>query len=210
MCDRSFAAYFQKGNFNFIAVNWQAGSNTINYISARNRVNLVGPHLARMIDFLVTYGHMNINDCKLIGHSLGGHTVGIAGKHVTTGILPKIVSLDPALPLFNFNDVNGRVAVGDAEAVEIIHSNGGLLGFSTPLGDASFYPNGGSSQPGCGIDLTGSCAHSRAHQFYVESINSDVGFWSWNCRSYDELRRGTCHIVGPQVQMGGEPGNMGA
>lgn len=35
--------YFGQGNrdVNFIAVNWQAGSNTINYISARNRVNVV-------------------------------------------------------------------------------------------------------------------------------------------------------------------------
>lgn len=37
-------AYFGPGfnnDVNFIAINWQAGSNTINYISARNRVNVV-------------------------------------------------------------------------------------------------------------------------------------------------------------------------
>lgn len=35
--------YFEQANLdvNFIAINWQAGANTINYISARNRVPLV-------------------------------------------------------------------------------------------------------------------------------------------------------------------------
>jgi len=204
-------AYFNNNNdVNFIAINWQAGSNTINYISARNRVNAVGPHVARMIDFLVTYGRMNLDDCILIGHSLGAHVAGIAGKNVRTGTLPKIIGLDPANPLFSYGTPSTRIAVGDARVVETIHTNAGTLGFSAPLGDATFYPNGGSSQPGCGLDLAGTCAHSRAHEFYIESINTDVHFYSYPCASFDEIRRGRCTVIGDQRRMGGDPGNQGA
>lgn len=50
--------------------------------------------------------------------------------------------------------------------MEIIHSNGGLLGFGAPLGQADFFPNFGRWQPGCGWDITGSCSHSRAVEYF--------------------------------------------
>lgn len=185
-----------------IAVNWQAKSNTINYISARRRVNRVGPMVAAFVDFLCTAGEANIDDIHLIGHSLGGHVVGIAGKHVTVGQLPLVIAMDPANPLFRMNRPDERVAVGDARNVHIIHTAAGSLGFSAPLGDASFYPNGGRSQPGCGWDMTGSCAHSRSIDLIAESVNTAVGFYSLNCTSYEEIRRGRCNEIGEIVRMG--------
>lgn len=35
-----------------------------------------------------------------------------------------------------------RLARGDADFVDIIHSDAGALGKSDPIGDADFYPNG--------------------------------------------------------------------
>lgn len=52
------------------------------------------------------------------------------------------VGLDPASPRFDYNDVNGRLAESDASYVEVIHTCAGTLGFSQPIGMASFYPNG--------------------------------------------------------------------
>lgn len=200
-------AYFERGNnnVNLIAVNWQAGAVTINYIAARRRVNTVGPVVARFVDFLVRYGHMNLRDVVIIGHSLGAHVAGVCGKHVTAGKLPKIVALDPANPLFSMSAPTERVAVGDATYVEIIHTAAGSLGFSAPIGDASFYVNGGRAQPGCGWDLAGTCAHSRALDLYAECINTELGFYSLNCASYDEIRRGRCTEVGTMLRMGGNP-----
>lgn len=195
---------------NFISVNWQAGSNTINYINARRRVDRVGQQVAKLIDFLVHEGGMDKESLVLFGHSLGAHIMGIAGKHVTVGQLPKIIALDPANPLFSMNRPSERVALGDARSVEVIHTNAGNLGFSAPLGDASWYPNGGRSQPGCGMDVTNGCAHSRSVQLYAESINSAVGFYSLNCESYEEVKRGRCTEVGDVLRMGGDPGNQGA
>jgi len=50
------AAYLQRGAFNVIVVDWSVGANTLNYITARNRVPLVATVVARFIDFLVSNG----------------------------------------------------------------------------------------------------------------------------------------------------------
>lgn len=71
--------YFQNDsyNVNFIAVNWQKGSTTINYFLARGRVKYVGEYLAKFIDFMAEKHRLRLNDVTLIGHSLGAHVAGI-------------------------------------------------------------------------------------------------------------------------------------
>lgn len=201
-------AYFQKGghDVNFIAVNWRAGSDTINYVGARRRVNVVGPYVAHFIDFLVDRGNLDLENLIVIGHSLGAHIAGIAGKNVASGQLSHIIGLDPASPLFQYRNVDTRLANTDAKFVEVIHTSAGSLGFSEPLGNASFYPNGGRSQPGCGWDMTGGCAHARAYEFYIESIFSNIHFFGVQCSSLRDVRRGRCEVVKELVQLGGEPG----
>lgn len=77
---------------------------------------------------------------------------------------------------------------GDAEYIQVIHTNPGGLGKRNPigksqinshldlilsfvsefLGDADFYPNGLHPHPaGC---LTMVCAHLRAPEFYAETV----------------------------------------
>lgn len=113
--------------------------------------------------------------------------------------------MDPAKPFFKYEDVGDRLAETDAKYVEVIHTCAGTLGFSQPLGTASFYPNGGRSQPGCGWDLSGACAHGRAYEFYLESIVTPQ-FYAFQCESIENLQRGNCSVVNHVVQMGGEPG----
>lgn len=66
-----------KHKVNFIGVNWQKGSTTINYFSARGRVKPVGEHLANFINFMVNKHQLNLNSITIIGHSLGAHVAGI-------------------------------------------------------------------------------------------------------------------------------------
>lgn len=102
-----------------------------------------------------------------------GQIVGKIGRTVTKMtngkmVIPKIFALDPSgkkflnilcflFPIFNFpapnfefNPVNGFEAISktDATYVQIIHTNGGILGMQMQAGTADFYPNGGVRQTG--------------------------------------------------------------
>ncbi|XP_062715391.1 pancreatic triacylglycerol lipase [Aedes albopictus] len=200
------------GEFNVINVDWGAGAQTINYIQARNRVGPVGEMVSRFIDLLVTEGGAlacgaSLDDISVTGSSLGTHCAGNAGKF-QQGRINTIIGMDPAGPLFSLGqpDIMDR---SDGHYVEAIYTNSGLLGFDLPLGHVNFYPNGGRSQPGCGIDITGNCAHTRAHQYFAESIGSPLGFVGRRCASHEEILAGVCTESGPSVLMGGEPSNYG-
>lgn len=203
------AAYLKNGEFNVIVVDWGAGANTIDYIAARNRINDVARFTASFVDYLQDNGFISIGNLLIAGHSLGGHTAGITGKLVSRGKVKTIIGLDPAGPLFSTGSPAERISYDDASYVEIHHTNGWTLGFGEPLGQADFFPNFGKSQPGCGIDLTGSCAHSRAPEFFAESITSTIGFVSQRCTSFAEVDKGTCTPYGGTAKMGGEPPNSG-
>lgn len=79
MTSRFANAYFNQSShkINFIAVNWRKGSNTYNYLHARNRVNLVALHVAKFIDFMSKQARFNTKTLTIIGHSLGAHIAGI-------------------------------------------------------------------------------------------------------------------------------------
>lgn len=166
----------------------------------------MGPYIATLITFLIDHGKMNIDDLVLIGFSLGAHMAGIAGKNLPNYTIPMIVGLDPASPLFSLEEKERRLDKGDARYVEIIHSNAGLLGMAQPLGHASFYPNGGRKQPGCGWDLVSKCSHTRAYFYYAESIFNLNRFYAWQCESFEDILNGECHInnATQTVTMGGE------
>lgn len=193
--------------FNVIVVDWGLGANTINYLAARNRVGPVGAVIARFIEFLGTSG-LSRGQTSIVGHSLGAHIAGMAGKSLTGEAINTIVGLDPAGPLFNIHNRLERLDVTDARYVESIITNGGTLGMMEPMAGANFYPNGGQTQPGCGIDVVGNCAHGRAVAFFAESITSTRGFWSDPCH-FEELRDGLCTRDGVRARMGGEPSNFG-
>lgn len=128
-----------------------------------------------------------------------------AGKKITSGKVSKIVGLDPALPLFGYEDVENRLADTDADYVEVIHTCVGKLGYKRPIGHADFYPNSGFAQPGCGHDLFGSCSHARAVKYFMESV-SIPHFYAYECDTLENILSGNCNVVSRIVQMGGEPG----
>lgn len=68
----------------------------------------------------------------------------------TTFAFHSISGLDPALPLYTFQSKKQRLCPSDAAFVDIIHTDGGVLGLPFPMGHADFFPNGGVGlQPGC-------------------------------------------------------------
>lgn len=64
--------------------------------------------------------------------------------------LNRKTGLDPALPLFDGSVTHHRLGPDDAYFVDIVHTDGGILGNPAAKGHADFYPNGGHAlQPGC-------------------------------------------------------------
>lgn len=198
-------AYMETADFNIIVVDWGKGASSLNYYASRHRIGNVAEVVKRFIDFLVLNLKVNTKQMQLVGHSLGAHIAGLTGKALEVGRIPVIVGLDPALPLFSIKKPKDRLDVSDADYVEVIHTAGGSLGFDDPIGKADFYPNYGRSQPGCGLDLTGACAHSRAYAFFAESIFTGVGFWSDQCGEYNEIKKKKCAQTGIIVTLGGDP-----
>ena len=54
-----------------ITVDWSVGGNTINYVTARNRVGAVADVVASFIDYLHAINYVRFNELHVIGHSLG-------------------------------------------------------------------------------------------------------------------------------------------
>jgi pancreatic triacylglycerol lipase len=201
------AAYLARGDFNCISIDWGVGAGSINYITARNNVDPAGELAAEFMEFMLTQG-ADYNRMVVVGHSLGSHVGGFMGRH-SGGRINTIIATDPAGVLFSLDNPDGRLDETDAQYVESIITNGGTLGMMDPISDATFYPNGGSSQPGCGIDITGACAHARSNLFLEESIRSVTSpFLATRCANFAEITSGSCTNTG-SARMGGEPSNHG-
>ncbi|XP_073816185.1 phospholipase A1-like [Musca autumnalis] len=193
-------AFLQKGDYNMITVDW-GRARSVDYASSVLAVPGVGEKIASLVDFLVKNYGMKLSDLEIIGHSLGAHVAGFTGKNIATGQAHTIIGLDPALPLYSYDKPNSRLSSTDAYYVESIQTNGGTLGFLKPIGKGAFYPNGGKSQPGCGVDLTGGCAHSRAVTYYVEAIEKD-DFATMKCSNYEDAVAKSCGSTYSSVRMG--------
>lgn len=94
--------------------------------------------------------------------------------------------------------------------MQVIHTNtAGVFGFIDPIGVADFYPNWGRTQPGCELDLTGTCAHLRVYSFFAESLNNNR-YLATQCSSYNDIEAYRCTPILTRVKMGGEPLNRNA
>ncbi|XP_006262768.2 pancreatic lipase-related protein 2 [Alligator mississippiensis] len=143
---------FQVEDVNCIVVDWRGGSDVI-YTDAVSNIRIVGAELKYLMDLLERdYGYTPAN-IHIIGHSLGAHAAGEAGRR-KRGIA-RITGLDPAGPYFHSTPPEVRLDPSDAEFVDVIHSNAGRLffdfavGINQPSGHLDFYPNGGKTMPGC-------------------------------------------------------------
>ncbi|XP_065371994.1 phospholipase A1-like [Calliphora vicina] len=195
-------AWLSVGFYNIIVVDW-ARARSVEYVTSVLAVPKVGAKVAGMIDYLVENHGMSLDNLYVIGHSLGAHVAGYAGKNVKTGDIHAIVGLDPALPLFSYDKPEERLCSTDAFYVESIQTDGGGLGFLKPIGKGAFYPNGGKSQPGCPLDITGACAHARSVKYYAEAVAED-NFATMKCDNYQDAVAKDCGTKFSSVRMGAD------
>ncbi|NXK90261.1 LIPR3 protein, partial [Formicarius rufipectus] len=163
-------------NINCIAVDWKEGAKGT-YISAVNNIRVIGAEVAYFATTLQKMFGYSPYAIHLIGHSLGAHTAGEAGRRIRG--IGRITGLDPAGPYFEGTPPEVRLDPSDANFVDVIHSNAAHfpaagkclcastcrdghvtetltsshppsgLGMYNTTGHLDFYPNGGTVMPGC-------------------------------------------------------------
>ncbi|VVC98347.1 unnamed protein product [Leptidea sinapis] len=199
-----------------IVVDWRRGSQPP-YGQAVANIRLVGVMTAHLIYNIYNNLRLrNLENFHFIGHSLGAHLAGYCGHALQKEFnlkLGRITGLDPAAPYFSNTVTLVRLDRSDAHYVDIIHSNAMPLyysgfGISEPIGHVDFYPNGGSTQPGCkddgGYRSVGDsdmymqvvkfvgCNHERSYEYFTESIAPNCPFIAIQCKSYESFLAGNC------------------
>ncbi|CAH2323210.1 inactive pancreatic lipase-related 1-like [Pelobates cultripes] len=194
-------------DINCIGADWRKGSGNIQiYIQAANNARVVGAEVAYLLQIIQekinsSYSPSNIH---IIGHSLGAHAAGEAGKRYP-GIW-KITGLDPAHPYFEDTPDEVRLDRTDAVFVEVIHTDTASplgVGIRKPIGHHDIYPNGGKHMPGCPSKISAignfnaivdilACNHFRAFYYYTASIRQPDGFLAYPCDTYDSFKAGSC------------------
>jgi len=179
------------------------------YTQAANNALDVGTSLGKCLAKLVGKG-LDPNKIHLVGHSLGSHLVGKAGrefKKETGKKVGRVTGLDPAGPLWvgiheGTKLANDRLSNTSAKFVDVIHTNGGRTGIPQlsyfgalqPLGHKDFYPDGGRDQKICNEKrkrITGKCSHSQAIEWFRQSIEDPKKFKVKKCSDYTKCTGGT-------------------
>ncbi|RZC39616.1 Lipase domain containing protein [Asbolus verrucosus] len=115
------------------------------------------------------------------------------------------------------SDPSRRLTRTDADYIDVIHTDAGVLGLPISVGHADFYPNGGRAlQPGCQpsylvqirlVDQIFACSHVRAWRLYAESVRNPGAFPATKCRSWRGPNK-TCNFTRDGVM--GFPNNKQA
>ncbi|KAH8409486.1 hypothetical protein KR222_006865, partial [Zaprionus bogoriensis] len=174
------------------------------YVQAVQNLPLVSRCLAQLVNNLLERGIVQQEQLHIIGFSLGGQVAGQTANYVKRK-LRRITGLDPAKPLFILGSDARRLDAGDADFVDVIHTDTLGRGMLRPMGHVDFYPNFGPLQPGCMEENPGdpgSCNHERASRFYARSIDSKKGFWGRQCSGWLIYLFGLCSTRAPQALMG--------
>ncbi|KAM7350118.1 vitellogenin-1-like [Cochliomyia hominivorax] len=193
-------AFNCRGDYNYLALNSSDSIDTLYTWSAYNTEE-VGRQLALALQKLID--KVPAENIHLIGHSLGSHIVGYAGRYFIkyTGLnLTRITALDPANPCFNEGESLSGIQRGDADFIDVIHTNPGVFGKANPVGDADFYAGGlAPIKPGCTRLF---CSHERAYEFFIESVypGNENNFLGVRCTSLKKVNDGFCD--GPKFPMG--------
>lgn len=147
-------AYQQKGGVNVLEVNWAIPALKMLYPQAAANTKCIGKLVANLILYLTNTCNISCANIHIIGHSLGAHIAGFAGKELQKITLNKcvvgrITGLDAAGPGFQTCTCTDRLCKGDATFVDGIHTNNLILGISKLYANINVFPNGGIIQPEC-------------------------------------------------------------
>ena len=195
----------------FLCTSYGIGSADISgYSTAASNTMIVGHALGKLAESLYAADSNGALKVFCIGHSLGSHVCGFAGK---TQTLDGIIGLDPAGPIFQDNFIDGRLSKEDAKFVQTIHVDAGELGIDQAIGHQNIFINGGKNQPGCRGALSEAlCSHSPfAYNFLLHMIKqdpeNDLCYAKVKCAHEAEAMEGNQEsciaLLGVNIEVGG-------
>jgi len=194
----------------------------IRYKAAAKNALDVGTELGKCLAKLTSNG-LDPDKIHLVGHSLGAHLVGKAGREFRKETKRKgkemqvghVTGLDPAGPGWVGNTPfkelkNEELSKKSAKFVDVIHTNGDTrgkigtvyFGALQPLGHIDFYADGGRKQAICSKSvfstsvLNGKCSHSQAIEWFRQSIQDPKKFKGEKCDDYNNCTSGTKRTSG--------------
>ncbi|XP_042305411.1 endothelial lipase isoform X2 [Sceloporus undulatus] len=159
---------------NVVVVDWLPLAHQL-YTNAVNNTRVVGKEVAKLLDWLEKKEGFQLQNVHLIGYSLGAHAAGFTGNYAR-GTVGRITGLDPAGPMFEGAEPNRRLSPDDADFVDVLHTYtketlGISIGIQMPVGHIDIYPNGGDTQPGCGLgDVLGALAYGNGECSIVGAL----------------------------------------
>ncbi|XP_066457486.1 inactive pancreatic lipase-related protein 1-like isoform X2 [Eleutherodactylus coqui] len=194
-----------KEDMNCVCVDWRRGASSI-YTRAINNVQVVGAEIAFFINTTMKEYNCSLTKIHMIGHSLGAHAAGEAGKR-RPGI-EKMTILDAAGP--GFSNETDEVVVNPSVArfVVALHTDAGTLGLGTErlIGHKDFFLNGGKHMTGCdgsqimnvteSLGLVGVardfalCSHVNSYYVFIESIQKPEGLMGYCASDYSAFQKG--------------------
>ena len=184
---------------NVIIVGWVGGNSGL-YTAASVNTRPVARQLTVLLYYLGQLHNLDLSDeafvekFYLVGHSLGAHIAGFVGQDLA-GRVGRITGLDPAGPQFDKLPNEFRLDKGDAQLVDVMHTNSGSkvltlstrYGSSLASGHVDLYANNGQHQPACSNDLLG-CSHKKANAYYEAFLNHAISMREYlkcnNCLAY--------------------------
>ncbi|CAG5013432.1 unnamed protein product, partial [Parnassius apollo] len=127
-------AFLSKGEVCVMALD---GSSLIRWLYLRSTtyVRFMGRKVGEVLASMVNKG-TNASTIHMIGHSLGAHISGFAGKtleRLTGKRLGRISALDPAGPCFSHVSPELRLKNTDADFVDVIHTDSGVYGLKDSI-----------------------------------------------------------------------------
>ncbi|XP_034255056.1 pancreatic triacylglycerol lipase-like [Thrips palmi] len=196
-------AFLKRGGYNFILVDWSS-FNTFPYIRAIYNLYQLPKPVANTIEAMVKAG-LSEKMVWFVTHSMGSQLGGAVARELDFAV-PRITALDPAWPGFNFPDIPSLNS-GDAEFVDVIHTDAGFYGFATSVGHIDFWPNRGKRvQPSCPSILKEFdkryCSHHMSWRFFAESLLSEEAFPAKACGSWKDFAQDACSKDAAVAYMG--------
>uniref|UniRef100_A0A8I5MXS6 Triacylglycerol lipase n=1 Tax=Papio anubis TaxID=9555 RepID=A0A8I5MXS6_PAPAN len=163
---------FQVESVNCICVDWKGGSRT-GYTQASQNIRIVGAEVAYFVEVLKSAFGYSPSSVHIIGHSLGAHAAGEAGRR-TNGTVGRITG-------FGMSQLVGHLDFFPNGGVEMPGCQKNILSQIVDI-DGIWQ----------GTRDFAACNHLRSYKYYTDSIVNPDGFAGFPCASYNVFTANKC------------------